>query len=52
MVSIHVSEDARLTDQMGCVDIMGIWPTVEKAKQIADLTVRRRLDPDCTIVLD
>jgi len=28
----------------------GIWPTVEKAKQIADQTVKRLLDPDCAIV--
>jgi hypothetical protein len=28
----------------------GIWPTVEKAKQIADQTVKRLLNPDCTIV--
>ncbi len=28
----------------------GIWPTIEKAKHIADQTVKRLLDPDCTIV--
>jgi hypothetical protein len=28
----------------------GIWPTVEKAKQIADQTVKRLLDPNCAIV--
>jgi hypothetical protein len=28
----------------------GIWPTVEKAKQIADQTVKRLLDPDCAVV--
>jgi hypothetical protein len=28
----------------------GIWPSIEKAKQIADQTVKRLLDPDCVIV--
>ena len=27
----------------------GIWPTVDKAKQIADQAVKRLLDPDCVI---
>jgi hypothetical protein len=28
----------------------GIWPTVEKAQQIADQTAKRLVGPDCTIV--
>jgi hypothetical protein len=28
----------------------GIWPTIEKAQQIADQTVKHLLDPDCVIV--
>jgi hypothetical protein len=28
----------------------GIWTSVEKAKEIADQTVRRLLDPTCSIV--
>ncbi|QHN04020.1 hypothetical protein FTO74_12035 [Granulicella sp. WH15] len=28
----------------------GIWPTVEKAQQIADQTAKRLLDPNCAIV--
>jgi hypothetical protein len=28
----------------------GIWPTVEKAQEIADQTVKRLLDPNCSIV--
>ena len=27
----------------------GIWPTIEKAKEIADQTVKRLLSPDCSI---
>jgi hypothetical protein len=28
----------------------GIWPSVEKAKEIADQTAKRLLGPTCTIV--
>lgn len=28
----------------------GIWPSIEKAQQIADQTVKRLLDPSCSIV--
>ena len=28
----------------------GVWPSVEKAKEIADQTLKRLLDPTCTIV--
>jgi hypothetical protein len=28
----------------------GIWPTVEKAQQIAAQTVKRLLGPDCAVV--
>jgi hypothetical protein len=28
----------------------GIWPTIDKAKEIADQTVKRLLDPNCHIV--
>jgi hypothetical protein len=28
----------------------GIWPTIDKAKEIADQTVKRLLDPGCHIV--
>ena len=28
----------------------GIWPTIEKAKSIADEIVRRAIGPDCAIV--
>jgi hypothetical protein len=28
----------------------GIWPTIDKAKQIADQTIKRLLDPDSIIV--
>jgi hypothetical protein len=27
----------------------GIWPTIEKAKEIADQTVKRLLSPQCSI---
>jgi hypothetical protein len=28
----------------------GIWPTMEKAQEIADQTVRRLLNPNCTVM--
>jgi hypothetical protein len=28
----------------------GIWPTVEKAKEIADQIVKRLLSPECSVV--
>ena len=28
----------------------GIWPTIDKAKEIADQTVKRLLNPECSIV--
>lgn len=28
----------------------GIWPTIEKAKDIADQTVKRLLKPECSVV--
>ncbi len=28
----------------------GIWPSVEKAKQIADQTAKRLVGPECTII--
>jgi hypothetical protein len=28
----------------------GIWPSIEKAQEIADQTVKRLLDPSCSIV--
>jgi hypothetical protein len=30
----------------------GIWPTVEKAQEVADQTVKKLLNPGCSIVWD